>query len=64
MAIVAPGVIGYIDKIIGSHGLTQERVEKRFIKGAERTHKSLKLPVSPEHAWKTLKKEIYGTQET
>ncbi|MDP3478202.1 MAG: hypothetical protein Q8R88_00420 [Desulfoprunum sp.] len=64
MAFVAPGVIGYIDNIIGNYRLTQEQVEQRFIKVAERIHKSLKLPVVPERAWKILKKEIYKTQET
>ncbi|SEG23881.1 hypothetical protein [Billgrantia desiderata] len=58
-AMVAPGVIGYIDKIIANHRLTQEQVGKRFIKLAERTGESLKLPVDSESAWKTLKKEIY-----
>ena len=63
-AMVAPGVIRYIDKIIASHRLTQEQVGKRFIKLAERTGESLNLPVDPESAWKTLKKEVYGTEET
>jgi len=62
-AIVAPGVIGYINKIIASHRLTQEQVEKRFIKLAKRTDESLKLPVDPESAWKNLKNEIYDTEE-
>lgn len=63
-AMVAPGVIGYIDKIISSHRLTQEQVEKRFIGLAEHTSEYLKLPVSPESAWETLRKEIYYTEET
>jgi DNA-directed RNA polymerase subunit RPC12/RpoP len=63
-AMVAPGVIGYIDKIIASHRLTQEQVEQRFIKLAKRTGKSLNLPVDSESAWKTLKREIYRADKT
>ena len=63
-AFLAPGVIRYIDKIVRRHGITQVQAEKRFFKVAERTQKSLKLPVMPERAWKTLKNEIFGMQET
>lgn len=63
-AFLAPGVIGYIDKIIGNHSIAQVQAEEKFIKVAERTQKSLKLPVTPERAWKTLKSEIYGAQKT
>ncbi|MFZ4526085.1 MAG: hypothetical protein ACOYOE_11185 [Chlorobium sp.] len=60
-AFLAPGVIGNIDKIVSSHGIAQVQAEERFIKVAERTQKSLKLPVKPGRAWKKMKKEIYGT---
>jgi predicted RNA-binding Zn-ribbon protein involved in translation (DUF1610 family) len=59
MAMVAPGVIGYIEKIVDSQHLSQQQVEERFIKVAHRTGKSLKLPVDAESAWKTIKSEIY-----
>lgn len=63
MAMVAPGVIGYIKKIIASQNLAQEQVEKRFIELAQTIGNSLKLPVGAESAWKTVKREIYGEQE-
>lgn len=63
-AMVTSGVIGYIDKIIANHRITQGQVEQRFIKLANRIGESLNLPVDPESAWQILKREIYGADET
>lgn len=61
MAFLAPAVISYINKIIDQQKLTEKQVEQRFIRIAEQTFESLDLPVNPEDAWNTLKKEIFDT---
>lgn len=58
-AIIAPGVINRILKIISNMGLNMNDIKAIFYDVAEVNFKNLKLPVKPETAWKEIKKELF-----
>jgi DNA-directed RNA polymerase subunit RPC12/RpoP len=58
-AFLAPAVIDKILEIILGLKLDENQVYQEFMKVAERNNANLKLPVSPETAWKKLSVEFY-----
>lgn len=58
-AFLAPAVIDKILEIVLGLKLDEPQVCKEFMKVAERNHANLKLPVSPETAWKKFSDELY-----
>jgi len=57
-AFLAPGVINYIHRLLENNNLTVAQAEERFLKVAQRSKQTLKLPVDASNAWKILEKEF------
>jgi DNA-directed RNA polymerase subunit RPC12/RpoP len=53
-AYLAPAIAQRVQSISEELGLELAEVESRFIEAADRTHESLRVPVSPTEAWKAL----------
>ena len=58
-ADLAPAVIDKILEIIIGLKLDEKQVLQQFMQVAERNHINLKLPLSPEKAWKRFSDELY-----
>lgn len=58
-AFLAPGVISLVERTAEKMKLNQDEIKSVFMEIAEREHKGLKLPVSPEKAWGKMKKELF-----
>ena len=59
-AMIAPGVISRVVKIISDMELSMSDTKAIFDNVAEENFKNLKLPVRPETAWKKIKKELFN----
>lgn len=58
---LAPGIVGPIADMIDNSETSISDVQQLFIQTATQVQKSLSLTVSPETAWRKLKKEITAT---
>jgi DNA-directed RNA polymerase subunit RPC12/RpoP len=58
-AFLAPAVIDKILEIVLVLKLDENQIYQEFMQVAERNKANLKLPVSPETAWKKLSAELY-----
>jgi len=58
-AFLAPAVIDKILEIVLVLKLDENQVYQEFMRVAERNKANLKLPVSPETAWKKFSAELY-----
>lgn len=58
-AMIAPGVINRISKLIRNLSLSDDDMNSIFHEIAETNYKNLKLPVKPDAAWKKIKKELF-----
>lgn len=55
---LAPGVLGYIDKLLQRQKLGKSDLKVRFLAISANVKNSLGLPVAPEKAWRELSKEL------
>lgn len=55
---LAPGVLGYIDKLLQREKMKKGDIKHRFLEIATNVKNSLRLPVAPEKAWRQLSKEL------
>lgn len=55
---LAPGVVGYVEDMLGHQQLSKRDAEGKFLAVAAMVQQSLKLPVAPATAWRKLAKEI------
>lgn len=58
-AFLAPGIISRVLKIIKKIEFDRSSSREFFLSKAIRLEKSLRLPVSPQKAWKELEKELF-----
>jgi len=59
-SLIAPGIISRIADLITRLGWTDNEVWKELERVGNISHKALKLPLSPENAWKKMKPQIFG----
>ena len=59
-AFLAPGIISCMGRIVDKLNLDQENVSIIFQEIAEHDYKGLRLPVHPEVAWQSVKRELFG----
>jgi DNA-directed RNA polymerase subunit RPC12/RpoP len=59
MSFLAPGLVGGIAKLIKKLSLDEARTTEIFYRIASANHFSLKLPVTPDEAWKILRAELF-----
>ena len=59
-AFLAPGIISRMARIIEKLNLDQEKVSLIFQEITVRDYKGLKLPMQPEDAWKSVRRELFG----
>jgi predicted RNA-binding Zn-ribbon protein involved in translation (DUF1610 family) len=59
-AFLAPGIISRMARIIEKLNLDQEKVSLIFQEITVRVYKGLKLPMQPEDAWKSVRRELFG----
>lgn len=59
-AFLAPGIISRMVRLIENLNLSQEHVSSIFLEAAGHDHNGLKLPVQPEDAWLSVKKELFA----
>ncbi len=57
-AFLAPGIIGYISRIIKNLQLDVDQVKAIYMEVAQREYKNLSLPIAPEIAWQTIEPEL------
>jgi hypothetical protein len=57
--LLASAVVGKVLEIILTLKLNEGQVLQQFMQVANRNHTNLKLPVSPEKAWKIFSDELY-----
>ncbi|WP_139172592.1 hypothetical protein [Onishia taeanensis] len=57
-AFLAPGVLGYIEKMCKELNVKPEDLGSRFISLSSEVEHQLKLPISAEEAWKELSGEL------
>lgn len=57
-ALIAPGVVNLIKRIMKKLELDKAKTKSIFIKHNLRIERSLKLPLSPFECWPSLKKEL------
>lgn len=57
-----PGVLGHIDQLIKRLQLNLDMVRVQFMKVATKLESSLRLPVCPDVAWKSIKEALFGAQ--
>ncbi len=55
------GVLALVEYLAKSLGMDPDKAHKQFIEIAAKFEKTLRLPLSPEVAWKSLEKEVFGT---
>jgi len=60
---LAFGIVLEVEEMRQHLGLTIDQLRGTFLSTATKTHGSLRLPVSPEAAWRRLKRELTGTDE-
>jgi len=53
-AIVAPGIIDYIQGVNKKLGLSAEAIKKTYLDHNQKVYTSLRLPVSPENSWSKM----------
>lgn len=58
LAMLAPAVIGWISDLAEETGVRQMELESIFLPMAARVHKALRLPVTPQAAWRKINNEI------
>ena len=59
-AFLAPGIISRMTRIIEKLDLNQENVSSTFREAAGHDYKGLILPVQPEDAWLSLRRELFA----
>lgn len=57
-AFLAPGVLGYIDKLCKELNVKPENLGSRFISLSSKVEHQLNLPISADEAWKELSGEL------
>ncbi len=60
---LAPGVVGKARRLLKKVGADAETTRELFIHGAKAAE-GLRLPISPEKAWRTLHEELFATKTT
>ena len=63
MAFQAPGIAARIRSLSQSLSLGESDLRAVFLQIGERTHQNMKLPVSPEKAWKDLEVELHKSSK-
>lgn len=60
LAFLAPAILSRINGLVKKLELDNARTKAIFDKVAALQHKNLPLPMSPDRAWRKLKKELFG----
>lgn len=58
-AFVAPAIEGKVTELLARLRLDEFQAQRAFTERAQRVHRNLRLPVSPEEAWRTLSNLLY-----
>lgn len=56
-----PGVLACIEYLAKNLDLDSDKAHTQFTEATTKLEKALRLPLSPEAAWRSLEKELFGT---